>query len=583
MTGAFAFLLFTSTRNRLLSQLRRLRTPRYAIGFVLGLGYFWLVFGRNFYSLGRGAAARAGGAPLPALAGSPFEVLAPVFLLIVFAGIWLFGGDMRALAFSEAEVTMLMTAPVPRRGLVLYKLAQSQVMILINVVIWTFLLRRGSSVLPAPLSALSVWVIFTTLNLHRMGEALTRASNVEYRAAGNNKKRVAGLFAVVVLMAFVALLVIEPLSRLDAPDGDNPFAFLTSIVTFLKAPGIQKVLFPFHLIVAPSFAPNIQAWALAMLPALAIVLLHVFWVLRSDAAFEEAAAMASTELAKRIDAIRSRRTTLEPPTTIGSKTFTLAPTGWPVVAIVWKNVIALRRTVKPGVLVRLPILIFGVAIFFGWKAGKPEFAIFMTAFLMGIMFPLIAIQVLRSDLRTDMMHLPLLKSMPLAGADLVLAEIMSTAIPVALIRIVLFAIAGAALLSRPAAEFHLSLAVPVLVGILITLPVTILAIDTALCTVVNGSAVLFPGWVRLGPGGAGGVEMMGQAMLAMIASALAFLLLLLVPVAFGAGAWFVLSTVPTAAIAIACVIASVILGAELYVMMQLLGRAFERAEPQQIT
>jgi len=307
----------------------------------------------------------------------------------------------------------------------------------------------------------------------------------------------------------------------------------------------------------------------------------VFWVLRSDAAFEEAAAMASTELAKRIDAVRSRRTTLELPTTAGTKTFTLAPTGWPVVAIVWKNAIALRRTLKPGALVRLPILIFGVAAFFGWKSGKPEVAIFMAAFFMGIMFPMIAMQVLRSDLRTDMMHLPLLKSMPLAGADLVFAEIMSTAIPVALIRVVLLAIAGIALLMGSNSEIHLSAGI--LIGILITLPVTLLAIDTALCTVVNGSAVLFPGWTRLGPGGAGGVEMMGQAMLGMIASALAFLLLLLVPVAFGAGAWFVLSAVPTAAIAVACVIASVILGAELYVMMQLLGRAFERAEPQQIT
>ncbi len=580
MIGALAFLLLTSTRNRLLSQLRRLRTPRYAIGFVLGLGYFWLVFGRNVYSL-RNVGAHRGSAPLPALGASPFEVLAPVFLLLVFVGIWIFGGDMRALAFSEAEVTMLMTAPVPRRALVLYKLAQSQVIILFNVLFWTFVLRRGGTVLPGPLRALSVWVLFTTLNLHRMGEALTRASNVEYRAAGKYKKRIAGFFAVLVLMTFVAVLVLEPLSQLDGPDANNPLAFLTTIVTFLKAPGVQKVLFPFHLIVAPLFAPDVQAWALAILPALAIVLLHVFWVLRSDAAFEEAAAMASTKLAERLNAIRSRRTALEPPTTAGNKTFSLKPTGWPVVAIVWKNVIALRRTLKPGALLRLPILIFGAAAFFGWKSGKPEFAIFMTAFFMGLMFPLIAMQVLRSDLRTDMMHLPLLKSMPLAGADLVLAEIMSTAIPVALIRLVLLAIAGIALLVDPNSEIHLS--AQILIGILITLPATLLAIDTALCTVVNGSAVLFPGWIRLGPGGAGGVEMMGQAMLSMIASALAFLLLLLVPVAFGAGAWFVLSAVPTAAVSVACLIASAILGAELYVMMQLLGRAFERAEPQQIT
>jgi len=572
--SAFAFLLFNTTRNRLASQLRRLRTPRYAIGFALGLGYFWLLFGRHvLLQPGRATA-------MPAGAASPLEAIAPAFVAIVLVGIWIFGGDMSALAFSEAEVTMLMTAPVPRRALVLYKLAQSQVMILINVLIWTVVLRRGSSVLPGPLSAASVWVIFTTLNLHRMGEALTRASNAEYRAAGKNTKRVARVFAAVVLMTFVAMLVIEPLNSLQSPDEKTPFAFLTGIMKFFQAPGVQKVLYPFHLIIAPSFAPNARAWALAMLPALAIVLLHVWWVLRSDAAFEEAAAMASTELAKRVDAIRSRRTTLEPPATAGSRTFTLASNGWPVIAIAWKNAIALRRTIKPGVLLRLPILIFALAAFFGWKSGKPELAIFMTAFFMGIMFPLIAMQVLRSDLRTDMMHLPLLKSLPLEGADVVLAEVASTAIPMAIVRFALLSIAGIALLASPA-DVHIPTGI--LIGVLATMPVTLLAIDTALCTVVNGSAVLFPSWIRLGPGGAGGVELMGQTMLSMVASLLAFVLMLLIPVALGGGAWYVLSAVPGAAVAMGCLLGSAVLGAEIYVLIQLLGDAFERAEPQQIT
>ena len=153
---------------------------------------------------------------------------------IVIIGIWIFGGEMSALAFSEAEVSMLLTAPVPRRGLILYKLAQSQILILINVVIWTFILRRGSSTLPGPLAAASVWVMLTTLNLHRMGEALTRASNVEYRAAGKQKKRIAGIFFAVLFTAIVAMLVLEPLAALGSPDAKNPFAFLKSILESRK-------------------------------------------------------------------------------------------------------------------------------------------------------------------------------------------------------------------------------------------------------------------------------------------------------------------------------------------------------------
>jgi hypothetical protein len=576
MMGAFAYLLFNSTRNRLLSQLRRLRTPRYAIGFVLGIAYFWGFLGRNLLNRPRFPV----GTPVTAAVGSPLETLAPAFVAIVIIGIWIFGGEMSALAFSEAEVSMLLTAPVPRRGLILYKLAQSQILILINVVIWTFILRRGSSTLPGPLAAASVWVMLTTLNLHRMGEALTRASNVEYRAAGKQKKRIAGIFFAVLFTAIVAMLVLEPLAALGSPDAKNPFAFLKSILQFFESPGVRTALYPFRLVIAPSFAKSASAWALAMLPALGIVLLHVWWVLRSDAAFEEAAAMASTAQAKRIEAIRSRRTTLQPPTSAGTRTIALAPTGWPVMAIVWKNAIALRRTIKPGALLRLPILAFGAAALFGWKAGDPALSIAITAFFMAVLLPLIAMQVLRNDLRSDMMHLPLLKSLPLAAADLVFAEIASGTVIMATSQFVLFAIAGIALAKSSG---KLPAPAGILIGIYLALPVTLLALDGAICTLINGAAVLFPGWVRLGPGGAGGVEMMGQAMLSMIASLLAFLLMLLIPGALAAGAWFLLKSVPTAAVLVACLLAAAVLGAEIYVMIQLLGAAFERAEPQQIT
>ena len=100
MMGAFAYLLFNSTRNRLLSQLRRLRTPRYAIGFVLGIAYFWGFLGRNLLNRPRFPV----GTPVTAAVGSPLETLAPAFVAIVIIGIWIFGGEMSALAFSEAEV-----------------------------------------------------------------------------------------------------------------------------------------------------------------------------------------------------------------------------------------------------------------------------------------------------------------------------------------------------------------------------------------------------------------------------------------------------------------------------------------------
>jgi ABC-2 type transport system permease protein len=574
--AAFAYLLLNTTRNRLQSQLRRLRTPRYAIGFVLGLGYFWLIFGRHLY--GRG------GSPFGPNAGasmiSSFDPIAPALFAIVIAGIWIFGGDMSALAFSEAEVSMLLTAPVPRRGLVIYKLAQSQIIILLNVLIWTFVLRRGSSSIPSAASAAAIWTIFTTLNLHRMGAALTSASQVEYRAAGKRLTWAAKLFTFALIALVIGTLVSAPLSQLNAPDGKDPFEFIRMVFKFSETPGVRKALYPFHLVTAPSFAANVNDWAVAMLPALGIVLLHVWWVLRSEAAFEEAAAFASTERAKKLEAMRSRRTMhLAPEKKTGGWTIALASTGLPLIAILWKNAIATRRNVSPGALLRLPILIFGVAAFVGWKSGNMLQAVFATAGVMGILLPLLIIQVLRNDLRTDMMNLPLLKTLPLAGGDLVLAEVGSGAVAMLVVQIVLFGISGLALLLRPDSLHHPAIAA----GIAIAAPVTLFSLDIAICTIVNGSAVIFPGWIRLGPGSTGGVELMGQAILSMIASVLVFALMLLIPAAVGAGIWYVLQSAPAIATTIACVFGAAVLGAESYVMMQALGAAFERAEPQQIT
>ncbi|HXD22671.1 MAG TPA: putative ABC exporter domain-containing protein, partial [Gemmatimonadaceae bacterium] len=408
MTGALAYLLLNTWLNRVRSMARRLRSPRYAIGLILGVGYFWLVFGRHaFNSVPR---------PEAVSSASPLETLAPALVLMVIAGIWLFGGDKTALAFSEAEVSMLLTAPVSRRTLICYKLAQSQVAILINVVIWVFILGRGSSALPGPLSAASVWVIFTTLNLHRMGAALSRASQVEYRAAGQRRKAAGKAFGFVFVMAFTAAVVAGVMSSMGAPTSGGILGLMQRVLPFFQSAGAHRILYPFHLVTAPAFAPTAGAWAIAMLPALGIILAHVWWVLRSDAAFEEAAALASARLATQLATIRSRRTLAAVPApSAATKTIALAATGAPVVAIVWKNAIALRRTFQAGAMLRLlvPVLIFSGV--FGARSSDGARLIAAIAGLLAVMVPLIGTQIVRNDLRSDMMHLPLLKSVPLSG------------------------------------------------------------------------------------------------------------------------------------------------------------------------
>jgi ABC-2 type transport system permease protein len=576
--AAFAYLILNTARNRLQSQLRRLRTPRYAIGLVLGLGYFWLILGRH--------TTTQPNAKFGSTLSASIETLAPVILLVMMAGIWIFGGDRSALAFSEAEVSMLLPAPVSRRALISYKLVQSQIAIMVSVIIWVFLLRRGSAGQSGLRSLLAVWAIFTTLNLHRMGAALTRASQVEYRATGQKRNRAGKVFGLIVALLIFGTLFIVPMSEMQAPDSSSPFGFVHDIMRLLESPGVRTALYPFRLVTAPAFARSADAWTRAMLPALAIVLLHVWWVLRSDTAFEEAAAMASAERARFLEAMRSRRTIgVEPEAKAGAGTIALASTGTPAVAIVWKNAIALRRTLRAGVLLRLLFMMLMMSVafvmpaIFANKAGDPARLVGVVATVMSLMAPLMMVATIRNDLRSDMLHLPFLKSLPLAGADLVLAEVASGAILMVAVQFVLLATAGVAFAMSSGT---IPIPAAVRAGVLLASPVTLLALDGAICTILNGTAVLFPAWIRLGPAGPGGIELMGQTMLSMIASFLAFTVLLLVPVALGAAAWFALSASMAVAVTVACVLGAIALAAECYGMILALGRAFERAEPQQI-
>ena len=47
MVGAFLYLTACSFKNRLRRRLQRLREPRYVIGLLVGLAYFYVVFFRR--------------------------------------------------------------------------------------------------------------------------------------------------------------------------------------------------------------------------------------------------------------------------------------------------------------------------------------------------------------------------------------------------------------------------------------------------------------------------------------------------------------------------------------------------------
>ncbi|MBK5188766.1 MAG: hypothetical protein JJD97_11025, partial [Gemmatimonadaceae bacterium] len=174
MNDALRYLLWHSARNRLRGQLARLKRPRYLLAVLAGGLYFGtLLFNSRMPSPLTGSTSSAVG-----------QLIYTAIIFVTIASGWVFGSDKPALVFSEAEVQLLFPAPLTRASLVRYKVAQAQIVVLFSVLVWVVLLRRGGTTLPFWMRAISLWIILSTLYLHRVGASLVRTSAVSHGTHG---------------------------------------------------------------------------------------------------------------------------------------------------------------------------------------------------------------------------------------------------------------------------------------------------------------------------------------------------------------------------------------------------------------
>lgn len=560
--SAFFYLISRSAKNRLAGLARGARSPRYLVAFAVGAVYIWAFLIRP---VNRGAAT-------PSLLGQPTEMIITLLAVLTLMGSWIFGSDATALAFTPAELSLLFPAPLSRRALIGYKLFRAQIAVLINSLIWVFVLRRGGSALPGPLRALSVWALFSTLNLHRLGAALVRTSWREHAGAG--LRRHAWSTAAFVLIGLAVLAgVVQHRHELVPSFGAG--AFFTALGRALASPPASWGLYPFHLVVAPTFTHSLPEWERAIGPALVVLALHAWWVLRTDAAFEDAAIEASAERARRVEAMKSRRTmgVVKPRT--ATSTIALASVGHPAIGIFWKNMLCLRRTAQ----LRLLIGPTTMAIIIGGAIAGDEGGVLGVvaagALIFAAMLVVFGGRLIRNDLRQDMQHLPLLKTLPVAPGDLMVAEVASGALPMAALQLVLLLVAYAASFGSP----FVPLKHETRLALLVAAPFAVLALNGALLTIQNGTAVLFPTWIRLGPAVNTGVEALGQNLLSSIANLFSLAIALIVPAIVAVGTVALLGPPRAITLALLVIVASGVLAAETYFALRLLGRAFARAEP----
>jgi ABC-2 type transport system permease protein len=566
MISVFGYLTWRSAHNRIVRQIQHLRSPRYLAALLLGTAYIW------FMVVGQRPTPTAGATPDPRV----LELVGALALIGAVAWGWVFGVERRVLAFTPAEVTFLFSGPVSRRGLIQFKLLRSQLLILFNALLWTLILSRERFGVSSWLRVISIWVMLTTLSFHRLGASFVRTSLSEHGRLGL-RHRVVSLAVLGVVLVALAWSIADALPELVASGGHDVRRFLSAATDAAQRPLPSALTYPFRVMVRPLAAHTVAQWLAALWPALVLLVLHYVWVVRSDTAFEEAAVEVSLRRAQALStrpagAARPRSSTGARPPLVR-----LSPTGWPAGAILWKNLIAGTRTRR----VRNAALTLGIGgavvcvLSFNPEGTLAEIAGWLAVFWAGVMV-LAGPQYVRNDLRSDLLKLDLLRSYPLRGWSVVLAEAAASTLMLTVIQLSLLGLGYLAFLGNRSLAPDLEERTLLLLASVVFLP----AINLLGMLIQNGTALLYPAWVRLGSGRAAGVEALGQNLLMMIAFVALLSLTLVLPVTLGGGTFLLLrAAVGTWALVPAAIVALLTIAFEAALMVEWLGQLFERTDP----
>jgi ABC-2 type transport system permease protein len=549
--GALLYLQLTSWRGMLRSRLLRLKQPKYLLGALVGVAYVYFIF------LRRGG-PRGGGYPqdvsIPTDGLPIVTTVAALALLIVVALSWMLPRRTAGLTFSEAEIAFLFPAPIRRRTLIHFRLITAQIGLVLTSLIlalvsnrWTFL---GGNALT---HAIGWWLVLATLNLHF--------------AIG---------IAVLAVVASVAWIVME-LRLPSAADLASAETLKAYAIGMLASGPLPWLLAIPKLVVAPFLAADVPAFAFALLPALAVLVVHYLWVMRSEVAFEEVAVARAEKRAARIAAIREGRSH---GASGGIKSqrapFRLKSSGAPEIAFLWKNLIATHGFFRPRTLLIAAVII---AAGCGWLGRHPEYggllaAVWALATAAAIFTLLLGPQVTRNDLRGDLLNSDILKTYPLHGWQIVLGELLA---PIAILTSLLWLELLALTLSVPADTLQ-SIGTDLRIAIVASLAVVAVPFCALQLLVPNTVAVLFPAWVRtVSNRSEHGLDIMGQRIIFIAGQALVALIALL-PAGIVASLLYFLAqwlVGPPIAVLIAAAAVFGILTAEVWAGVRWLGGRFD--------
>lgn len=584
MLGALLYLRLTSLKNLLLSRLRRLRQPKYLFGALVGAAYFYFIFFRQI-----GAKARPPFNPPRGLtvASLPVVDLIPILgvfgalvLLVIVLFTWAMPSAKPGLAFTEAEVAFLFPAPISRRRLIHFRLLGAQLRILFSALIFTLISRGWSFLGGSTLShVLGWWLILTTLNLHFTGAALTITRLIDSGvSAWRRRATIIGAVVVIIVATTVSIWRNAP----PFPAGHvGPREFAAWIAAILDAGLLHWLLIPGKVLIAPFLAANWTAFFTTVGPAAALLVAHYFWVARQEVSFEEASIAYAEKRAARIARIRGGDYRLgdEKPKP-RREPFRLKVPGRPELAFLWKNLLGTRPYFHWRVWAGCAAV---TAVGVPWIVRHDDNGAFaavisVAAAIFAAYTLLLGPQLARQDLRSDLPNSDILKTYPLAGWQILLGELLT---PVAILSGLLWlALVAAALALGPRAA-TISWLTP---GFRLTAGLCLAATVPVLCAlqliIPNAAALLFPAWFQATRQRGGGIDVMGQRLI-FVFGQLLVILLALCPAVLGAGLvifatqWLIGAS---AAVVLATTLALVVLAAEVWCGLWLLGERFEKLD-----
>lgn len=595
MLGALLYLRITSLKNQIVSRAKRLRQPKYFIGALVGIAYFYFIFFRRVGttpSSPRGTKRAAAQAlqtlPSPETLTDTLPLVAALGALLLLAIVllaWIIPSEKPGLRFTEAETAFLFPAPVTRLTLINFKLLSSQFSILFTSLFFTLISNRWSFLGGnALMHAFGWWFVLSTLNLHFTGASLTISRLVD-RGVSPLRRRLAVLGIVLFAVAATLTWVWHDIRPPDADDVADLAPFTHYVLGILDHGVLGALLIPFKFALGPFLAPDARTFFFALAPALLVIVAHYSWVLRlASVSFEEASLALAEKRTATLTAVREGKSPLAfARTRARSAPFFLADTGRPELAFLWKNLLSTAPWINLRVLaVAAAIVLVGSKWFLSGDqpdARAARLVVTVVSLAAGAYILLLGPHLARQDLRGDIQNSDILKTYPLRGWQLLLGQLLTpTAILTGLVWLCLLA---ATLALRPSGGMALTLTPTVK----LTTALCVAAVTPLVCAlqllVLNGATLVFPAWFQATRGhGGGGIELMGQRLIFVFGQFLVVLTALL-PAALSAFAlifvtqWLIGAP---AAIVLATLAVFVILAGEVWCALWWLGERFEHLD-----